>query len=180
MSERRPALRPTDPATLLVAALAAAAVAWLLISNLYQRMPPLGWPPVIVIGGLAAFEAVIARNTWARIHRLPGAPARAESARTAEPVEPLTVARFAVLAKASSVAGALFAGFHAGLVPWLLIEAGRLPDAAADLAPAVAGLLVSAALVAAAWWLERACRVPDRDSGENDRGPDGHRTGPGA
>jgi hypothetical protein len=179
MSERRPALRPTDPATLLVAALAAAAVAWLLISNLYQRMPPLGWPPVIIIGGLAAFEAVIAQNTWARIHRPPTAVARTGRARPAEPVEPLTVARFAVLAKASSVAGALFTGFHAGLVPWLLIEAGRLPDATADLAPAVAGLLASVALVAAAWWLERACRVPDRDDEESESGPDGRQTDPG-
>jgi hypothetical protein len=162
MSERKPALRPTEPATLVVAAVAAAAVAWLLISNFYQRMPPLGWPPVILFGGLAAFEAVIARNTWSRVHDRGPATLRLGPDDAREPVEPLTVARFAVLAKASSLAGALFVGFHAGLLPWLIIEAARLPDAAADLPPVIGGLVTSAALVAAALWLERACRIPER------------------
>jgi hypothetical protein len=159
MSEREPALKPTQPASLVVAGLAAAAVAWLLISNLYQRMPPLGWPPVIIFGGLAVLEAVIAQNTWARVHQRSGAAPAGRARR--EPVEPLTVARFAVLAKASSVAGALFLGFYAGLLPWLVIEANRLPDAVADLPPAVGGLLASGALLAAGLWLERACRVPE-------------------
>lgn len=162
MSERQPALRPTEPATLVVAAIAAAAVAWLLISNFYQRMPPLGWPPVIIFAGLAAFEAVIARNTWNRVHDRGPAALRLGRAAAREPVEPLTVARFAVLAKASSLAGALFVGFYAGLLPWLIVEAARLPDAAADLPPVIGGLVASAALVAAALWLERACRVPER------------------
>jgi hypothetical protein len=171
MSERQPALRPTEPATLVVAGLAAAAVAWLLISNLYQRMPPLGWPPVIIIGGLAAFEAAIAQNTWARVHQRGAAPARSGRGGPREPVEPLAVARFAVLAKASSLAAALFLGFHAGLLPWLIIEYARLRDAAADLPPVIGGLLASGALLAAALWLERACRVPERDEDE-----DGSRT----
>lgn len=169
MSEQQPALRPTEPATLVVGGLAAAAVAWLLISNVYQDMPPLGWPPVVIIGGLAALDAVIARNTWVRLHqqdratagRRPGAP---------EPVEPLTVARFAVLAKATSLGGAIFLGFFAGLLPWLLVESSRLTGAAADLPPAIGGLVASAALVAAALWLERACRIPEGPEGdERDR-----------
>jgi hypothetical protein len=177
MSERQPALRPTQPATLVVAGLAAAAVAWLLISNFYQDLPPMIWPPVVVIAGLAAFEAVIARQLWARIHqrgwllaaRRRGGPGGG-SAPGGEPVEPLLVARFAVLAKASSLGGAIFAGCYAGFVPWLLIESGRLPDAQADLPPTIGGLVASAALVAVALWLERACRVPERrDEPERDQ-----------
>jgi hypothetical protein len=66
-----------------------------------------------------------------------------------------------VIAKASSLAAALFVGFHAGLLPWLAIEAARLPGAAEDLPPAVGGLIASGGLLVAALWLERACRVPE-------------------
>ena len=168
MSERQPSLRPTDPATLVVAGLAAAAVAWLLISNLYQDLPPMIWPPVVIIAGLAVFEAVAARQLWVRIHQRGDMLARPRGREAApgpagEPVEPLAVARYAVLAKASSLAGAIFTGFYAGFLPWLLIESGRLSDAGADLPPTVAGLVASALFMVAALWLERACRVPESD-----------------
>jgi hypothetical protein len=167
MSERRPALRPTEPATLVVAGLATAGVGWLLISNLYQDLPPMIWPPVVVIAGIAVLEAVVARNLWPRIHRRgdrAGSPAAGSGrgpAGTGEPVDPLSVVRFAVLAKASSLAGAIFTGWYAGLLPWLGFESGRLPDAVDDLPPTVGGLLASVGLIAAALWLERACRVPE-------------------
>jgi Protein of unknown function (DUF3180) len=179
MSERQPqpALRPTEPATLVVAGLAAAAVAWLLISNFYQDLPPMIWPPVIIIAGLAAFEAVVARQLWVRIHRRSGlltARQRADMRPGAgeEPVEPLAVARYAVLAKASSVAGAIFTGFYAGFVPWLLIESGRVSDAAADLPPTIGGLVASALFMASALWLERACRVPEQPDDQPPSPPD--------
>ncbi len=155
MAERRPTLRRTDPATLVVAGLAAAATGWLLVSNLYQSMPPLDWPPVFVIGGLAVFEAVLARYTWVRVQRRD--PVAMVGRR---PADPLQVARFVVLAKASSLAAALFGGFFAGLLPWLWVEADRLSAAAADLPPAIGGLVASVALLVAALWLERACWVP--------------------
>jgi hypothetical protein len=162
MSKPQPALKPTDPATLLVGGLAAAALAWLLISNLYQDLPPMIWPPVVVIAGLAAFEALVAQNLWARIHQRGRAIAgRRGPGGGPEPVDPLTVARFAVLAKSSSLAGSIFAGFYAGYLPWLLVESGRLPGAAADLPPTVGGLLASVALLLVALWLERACRIPE-------------------
>jgi hypothetical protein len=178
VNEGRPALRPTEPATLVVAGLAAAAVAWLLISNLYQDLPPMIWPPVVIIAGLAAFEAVAARQLWIRIHQPGGMPARPRGRDSPRgpaegPVEPLAVARYAVLAKASSLAGAIFTGFYAGFLPWLLIESGRVSDAAADLPPTIGGLTASALFVVAALWLERACRVPeDQDEDQADRDRD--------
>lgn len=174
MSERQPALRPTQPATLVVAGLAAAAVAWLLISNLYQQLPPMVWPPAVLIAVIAAFEAVAARSLWARIHQRGGrftARGRGAGARP-EPIEPLLVARFAVLGKASSVAGAILAGCYAGFLPWLVMESARLSGARADLPPTVGGLVASGGLIAAAWWLERACRVPEEDERDTGREPD--------
>jgi uncharacterized protein (DUF983 family) len=146
-----PSMRPTSISVLVVAGLAAAAVAWLLLSAFYANWPPLPWLPIIVIAALAVMEGYLAQNTAARVQRKPGAPR----------VDPLAVARYAVLAKASSLAGALYAGFSAGVLAWLLLE----PTKAArdDVPAAVGGVVASLALVGAALWLERSCRVPDQD-----------------
>ncbi|MEH0824956.1 MULTISPECIES: DUF3180 domain-containing protein [unclassified Micromonospora] len=156
---------PTRISTLVVAALAAAAVAVLLISTFYYDVAPdLPWLPVVTLGTLAVLEAYAAANTRSRIERRPGR----------DPVNPLLVARFVVLAKASSLAGAIFTGFYAGLTAWLFLED---TNAAMDDRPAAgAGLLAALALTVAALWLERACRVPAQEDDE-DREP-GERQGP--
>ncbi|WP_431919842.1 DUF3180 domain-containing protein [Micromonospora wenchangensis] len=149
---------PTRFSTLLVAALAAAAVAWLLISSFYYSgIPRLPWLPVVTLAALAVLEAYAAVNTRGRIERKPGR----------EPVNPLLVARFVVLAKASALAGAIFLGFYAGLTGWLFVEP---TNAAIEDRPAAgAGALAALALVTAALWLERSCRVPESDDDADDR-----------
>jgi hypothetical protein len=154
---------PTRPATLVVAGLAAAALAWLMISRFYGEIPRLPWLPPLTIVALAVLEAYAAFNTKARIDRRPGR----------EPVDPLAVARFVVLAKASSLAGAIFAGFYAGMLGWLLIERQRLSAAADDVPPATGGVVASLGLIAAALWLERACRVPKRPDEHEEPGAKG-------
>lgn len=151
-----PSMGPTRPATLVVAGLATAAVAWLLISRFYGNIPALPWLPTVTIAALAVLEGYVALNTRARIERRPGR----------EPVDPLAVARFVVLAKASSLAGAIFTGFYAGVLGWLLIE--RTRAASDDIPAASAGLVASLALVGAALWLERSCRVPERPDDEKE------------
>lgn len=145
---------PTRPASLLIAGLAAAAVAWLLISAFYSSFPPLPWLPTVTVAVLAVLEGYAAQNTRARIQRRPGR----------DPVNPLVVARLVVLAKASALAGSIFAGFCAGLLVWLVFEPTRA--AARDVPAAAAGLVSSLALVAAALWLERSCRVPEQPDQE--------------
>jgi len=170
MTERRspspgptaePRMGPTRPATLVVWGLASAALAWLLISSYYRNFPSLPWLPTITVAGLAVLEGYAAVNTRARIQRRPGRGR----------VDPLMVARFVVLAKASSLAGSIFAGFHAGLLVWLLFEPTRA--ATNDVPAATAGLVASLALVAAALWLERSCRVPELP--DTERKPDDRR-----
>ncbi|MEU5563742.1 MULTISPECIES: DUF3180 domain-containing protein [Micromonospora] len=162
----RSRMGPTRISTLVVAGLAAAAAAWLLISTFYYSgIPQLPWLPVVTLAVLAVLEGYAAVNTRGRIERRPGR----------EPVNALMVARFVVLAKASSLAGAIFAGFYAGLTGWLFVESTRA--ATEDRAPAVGGLIASLALVAAALWLERSCRVPERP--EDEREPDDRESRPG-
>ena len=149
--EPEPRLKPTSAASLVVAALAAGAVAWLSVAHWFYNIASLPWLPAVTLLALAVVEFLLAQQTRARIERKPGRP----------PVEPLAVARYVVLAKASSLAGAIFAGFTLAVTLWLFIEAQRVSHAAKALP--VAGLSVGAslALVAAALWLERACRVPE-------------------
>jgi hypothetical protein len=157
-----PSMRPTSISVLVVAGLVAAAAGWLLLSFLYSSWPPPPWLPVIVLAVLAIAEGYLAQNTAARVQRRPGMPR----------VEPLAVARYAVLAKASSLAGAVYAGYSAGLLTFFLLEPTRF---ARDAVPASAGgVLASLALVAAALWLERSCRVPDQPD-RNDEGEPGRR-----
>lgn len=156
-----PSMRPTSTSVLIVAGLGAAAVGWLLLSYSYSTLPELPWSPVIVLGVLAVAEGLLAQNTAARIQRKPGAPR----------VDPLAVARYVALAKASSLVGAISAGFSAGLLAWLAME----PTEAAhdDLPVAIGGVATALALVGAALWLERSCRIPEgpdsQDADDSDR-----------
>jgi hypothetical protein len=169
-------MRPTSLATLSVAGLGTAAVAWLVISNFYGDMPTLPWLPPLTMLGLATVEAVLAPTTKARIDRRDGT----------EPVNPLTVAWYVVLAKASALGGALFTGLYAGLLAWLLPQSGSNAHASHDVPQAVVGLVGALGLTLAGLWLERSCRVPptpgeggsptDEDQVDEDR-PGGERSG---
>jgi hypothetical protein len=165
-------MRPTSIATLFSAALATAGLAWLAISLLYDKFEQLPWLPPLTLLGLALVEAVTASSTRARIERRKGTA----------PINPLLVARYVVLAKASALAGALFTGLYSGIFAWLLTERDGRQSIDRDLPLAVVGMLGSFALVIAALWLERACQVPPPTkpptgtpppSGEGDRSAGG-------
>lgn len=155
-----PSMRPTSVSVLIVGGLAAAAVGWLLLSFSYSVLPDLPWSPAVVLAVLAVAEGLLAQNTSARIQRKPGTPR----------VDPLSVARYVALAKASSLVGAISTGFSAGLLAWLALE----PTKAArdDIPVAVAALVAAGMLVAAGLWLERACRIPDDPDRKNETDPD--------
>jgi hypothetical protein len=157
-SEPEPSLRPTNVATLFVAGLGSAAVTWILIGRYYGLLPKLTWLPALTLGLLALTEAYVAWNTRSRLARRPGAP----------PVEPLAVARYAALAKASSLVGAIFTGVYAAVVLWLWLSSGRLSAAGKDLPSALLGLGTSIGLLAAALWLEYSCRIPPGPEDDSD------------
>jgi hypothetical protein len=49
---------------------------------------------------------------------------------------------------------------------WLLVQRGVLAQASLDLRQAIAGAAGAVALVAAAIWLERCCKVPSPPGGD--------------
>jgi hypothetical protein len=161
----RASLLPTKIATLVVVAIAAGVLSWAGWSKFFGEIPDLNWLPGLTLAGLGIVEFVAAHNTRQRIERRPGRG----------PLNPLLVARYAVLAKASSMAGAIFVGAYAGVGIWAFVNHGQLRVADQNLPPAVAGLIGALALVAGAIVLERACRVPpskdDEDQGTGGGGP---------
>jgi hypothetical protein len=156
----RGGLRPTNPATLALSAVVTAAVSWFFVSRYFGSIPNVTWLAGLTMAGLAVIEAIAAKTTRARVEQRPRAGR----------LNPLLVARFVVLAKASSVAGAIFAGVYGGVTAWALSERDRLAAAAQNLPPAVAGLVGALGLTAAALLLERACRVPDPPEDEDQKG----------
>ncbi|QSB05651.1 DUF3180 domain-containing protein [Natronoglycomyces albus] len=154
--EPQPTLRPTAYSTLVVCALAAGAITLGLVSRFYQNVPELAWYNPVALLILALVLANVAYMTRRRI-RKPGEYA---------PVQPLQVARFAVLGKATAIGGALFFGAYSGFTIWAAVQAPLLDAAADDVPPGLFGVVACLMLTAAALWLERSCRIPDDEESD--------------
>ena len=150
-------MKPTRLSTLLGLAVLAGVVLYAVTSNFYADLPPLPLYGPVFLVLLAAAEGYTASTTAAR---LAGRP------RT-EPIHPITVARIAALAKATSPVAAVFAGGYAGFLAYVVQVEG--PHAAADVRACVVGLAASLALAGAALAMERVCRVkPPKPGADQD------------
>lgn len=160
-------MRPTRRPVLVAVAVLAGALGWgggLIFDGAGRPMPrvPGAAPSVLILFAVTLF--VLAFTTRAKLRaardRVPGAPV----------LNPLTIARYVVLARASSPVGAGTVGLYGG---YALFLAGNLDEPGHRHLAAMSGLSVLAGvgLVAGALFLEYVCRVPD------DKGPS--RTMPG-
>jgi hypothetical protein len=169
---------PVRRRDLLVAVVGLAVAAWLLSRTFYGDLPPLHWYLPLPLGVIALAEALGARTLKARLEALRAArsgrdepTALPRSGAQVRHVEPLLVARVAVLAQASAWVGAVFAGLWAGVLLHVAPQVGRLQYAAGDTVGSGLGVVLAVALVAAALWLESVCRVPpSRDEERTARG----------
>jgi hypothetical protein len=132
-------------------------LAHLLLRLTYDSLPPLPLLAGSTLFVIAVVETVFAFSLRARIQRRQGA----------RPVQPLTAARAVVLAKASSVLGALMFGAWTGVLIFVLPVRDSFPAASNDLVAAVAGMIAAVALAAAALWLEHCCKTPEESSGKD-------------
>ena len=160
-------MTPVRRRDLVVLAAGLAVAAWLLVRSWYGELPSLDWwlpAPLAVLAVAEVFAARTLRDRLAdqRAARA-GRPPRAgeAAARPVRLVEPLLVARLAVLAQASAYVGAVFAGIWAGVLAhvWPAAVDG-VQAAGGDTVTAAIGVGCSLGLVAAALWLESVCRVP--------------------
>jgi Protein of unknown function (DUF3180) len=143
-------VKPTRVSTLLIIAAVCAAAGWLLLRAVYAKLPPLPWTGVPALLIAAVAEAWTGRDLKARI----------AGRRGLKPAAPLFVSRMVALAKASSVAAAIIAGFAAGFDIYL---AGSLSASVPrqDALTAVITFVAAVLLACAALYLENSCRVPE-------------------
>ena len=123
----------------------------LLLRLSYGDVPMLPRPAGTTLLAFAIAEVVLGNMLRARIRHRPGT----------RPVQALTAVKAVVLAKASSLAGAITGGAWLGALGYLLPLRSQLPSAASDTVAAVIGAVCAGALVAAALWLEYCCRTPE-------------------
>jgi hypothetical protein len=167
-------VKPVSRRDLAVLVVGLAVATWLLVRAAYGDLPPLRWWLPAPLALLAVAEAGAARTLGTRLRDLRTARAvgrghaadRAPRPERVRPVEPMLVARMAVLAQASAYAGAVLLGVWLGVLAHVGPSLGRLAAAGNDTVTAAFGVVSAAALVAAALWLESVCKVPPDDEGE--------------
>lgn len=167
------AMAPVPRRDLAVVTVGLALAVWLLVRAYYGWLPPLHWWMGVPLGVLAIAEGLGARTLKARLDA--EREARSGTGRSTtttgnrasvRPVEPLVVARVAVLAQASAWVAAVCTGAWIGVLAYVAPAVGRLGQAGGDTVAASVGLVCALALVVAALWLESTCRVPpDRHDG---------------
>jgi hypothetical protein len=167
-------MTPVRRSELVALAAGVAFAAWLVVRAAYGSLPPFHWWLPVPLGVLAFAEAMGARTLRARLSA--EREGRRRPARTpataARPVEPMLVARLAVLAQASAWVGAVLTGLWAGVVLHTGPALGRLSAASEDTVTAILGVVLAAALTVAALWLENVCKIPpgEDDDPEPDNG----------
>jgi hypothetical protein len=174
-------MTPVRRRDLVVLAVGLAIASWLLVRTFYGRLPPLDWwlpLPLVVLAVAEALGARTLRRRLAELREARAAHARTDArpqTRLVRPVEPMLVARLAVLAQASAYVGAVLAGIWAGVLVHVGPAIHRLQAAGPDTVTASFGIVSAAALVVAALWLESVCRVPPHDlpssGGQRDQEP---------
>jgi hypothetical protein len=150
-------MKPTRLSVLAAVLIAVAVLAWALVRFWYSSLPLLPWStvPSLLLLGLGELYAALA--TRSRIRRRPGT----------KPIDPLVAARLAALGKASSHAAAVIAGGFAGVAVYLVSSLDK-PSPRHDFFVSGGTFLAGMALIAAALFLEYACRVPKGPEDKND------------
>jgi hypothetical protein len=151
-------MRPTRLSVLVALTSLIGIISWLVVSRQYESLPALPFAGSLTLVILAVGEFTFALAVRRRL-RNPAKPAR-------RALEPLFVARLAVLAKASSHAAAVVAGLYGGFFVYTLQHLGH-GRVNTDARTSGLSLVAALVLVGAALFLEHSCRVP--------RGPDDSR-----
>lgn len=160
-------MQPTKPWSLLIVGAISAVAGWVAIRLSFDNLAPLPWTAVPALALLAAGEVLLGRNLTARLSGKPGA----------KPVQPMAVPRVVALAKASSMAAAVFGGLAAGFAVYTLPSLDK-PVPRHDALAATFTAVAAIALVGAALYLERCCRSsepPDDDDDQPRPSANGHR-----
>lgn len=123
-----------------------------LVDTVWGRGIPVPWSSAITV---AAVAVAVAGWAWSFRRRLAAARASDQPR-----VDPFVAVRTAALAMAASRTGAITAGLFGGIGLWYSADL-TVPVARERAVICAAGVVASIALVLAAMWLERICRLPE-------------------
>jgi hypothetical protein len=143
-------VNPTRPRDLVIAGGLALIISYVLMRLFYLESISSALPrtSVISVAVVALVEEELGRAVRARLAGRPGT----------KPILPITVARFAALSKASSLAASVVIGAWAGVLAYTAPRGGQPAVAGADTITASLGIVSGILLLAAAVWLELGCR----------------------
>jgi hypothetical protein len=143
-------VNPTRPRGLVIAGGIALVVSYVLMRAFYLGSLTAALPrtPVISVAIVALVEAQLGRAVRARLAGQPHT----------RPIMPIAVARFAALARASSLAAAVVIGGWGGVLAYTAPRGEQPAVAGADTITSVLGMASGALLLVAALWLEYGCR----------------------
>jgi len=148
-------VKTTRPLVLIAWALAVALLTFggAGVVDAYDMMPSVPTSAPLALAAFAIIVFMLALTLRARLRAV------RERRPNARPVDPLMAARAAMLARASSLVGALAAGVYLGYGVYLLrdLDVSALRQRAVLCA---ASVVAAALLVGAAYFLERVCRLP--------------------
>lgn len=142
---------PTRLSALLLVVAVLGPAGYLLAELAYFDLPPLPSLAPVSLLLLTLLEGGMARVVRDKV--------RGRSA--GRPMHPIQVARAAVLAKASSLGGAILLGLYGGIFTWTFLRRDDYATAGDDARVSGLSALAALALVVAALVLERACRTPE-------------------
>jgi hypothetical protein len=143
-------VNPTRARELVIAGGLALVISYLLMRFYYLDSITSALPrtPAISVAIAALVEGELGRGVRARLAGRPHTKA----------IMPITVSRFAALAKASSLGAALVVGGWAGVLAYTAPRGSQPAVAGADTITAALGISSGVLLLAAALWLEQGCR----------------------
>jgi drug/metabolite transporter (DMT)-like permease len=145
--------------TLFVAGVLSWAFAKLLDS--YGALPSVPVAAPIVLAVIATVLLATALSLRARLR------AQRERRPDVRPVEPMMAARAVVFGQASALVAALVAGLYGGTGVFLIMNELQIPARRDQAVYAGLSLVAGIAVIAAALFLERVCKLPDDDEDDD-------------
>lgn len=159
-------MKPTKVLTLIGWAVPAATAGYLASKLISANGGPVPLTPINLILTLVAIAIILGAFAvpMVRYRRALAEQLKSPAAPRPKRLNPFYAFRLLVLAKATAVSGALFAGWHLGVI-WLQVSSPVTPD---SIWQNVAALIASIAMVVVGLTVERLCRIKDDGSDQVD------------
>lgn len=139
--------------SLIGVAVFCAAAMGILTWGFYGRFARVGWTVSLLLFLVAAVCVVLTRLVKRSLEK-------GEIGLDRSQLDPLTVARFMVIGKASAWTGAIVGGGYVGIATYVVAHASQLTAAADDTPGVIAAVVGSLAMSVAGVVLERNCETP--------------------